>query len=342
MSPWWEGRSGAARIMTAMHLLVPFAAPLSEAGRQALAGLSLPRLQRLMTLTREVAHGAVGDALGEPADEFSRNTPHERALAQAWGLPPAEDGLVPLAAALARARGLTHDDAGRGWALLTPTHWRLGAEDVSILAPELLALDETESRAWFDSAREWFESEGFELVWVAPTTWLARHPLLATLPSASLDRVIGRNVDRWLEPDPRARLVRRLQNEVQMLWHTHPLNAQREARGQFTVTGLWVSGTGVDPGRDAAPDLVVDDRLRPPALAEDWDAWRAAWQTLDEGPVAALVQRLEQAQPATLTLCGERAAARWEPATSSGVAGLMQRLSAAWRRPDVRAVLEKL
>ena len=318
-----------------MHLLVPFAAPLSEAGRQALADLPLPGLQRLWTLTEETHR--------DTADEFTRNPPHERALVRACGLAPVEDGLVPMAAWRARAAGLTHDDAGRGWGRLTPTHWLLGAEHVSVLSPELLGLDADESRAWFDSVREWFESEGFELHWVAPSEWLVRHPVLATLPAASPDRVIGRNVDRWLEPDPRARLLRRLQNEVQMLWHTHPLNAAREARGQYTLTGLWLSGCGPDPGRVLPDALRVDDRLRIPALAEDWRAWREAWQALDAGPVAALLQRLQADGTAALTLCGERAAATREAAPKArGLGGLVRRLGAGWQTPDLRAALEAL
>ena len=36
------------------------------------------------------------------------------------------------------------------------------------------------------------------------------------------------------------RRVRRLQSEVQMLLHTHPLNAAREDRGDLTVNSFWL------------------------------------------------------------------------------------------------------
>jgi hypothetical protein len=65
------------------------------------------------------------------------------------------------------------------------------------------------------------------------------------LPTASLDRVIGRNIDRWLPDTAPARLLRRLQNEVQMVLHTHALNDEREAaRPMPTVNSVWLSGCG--------------------------------------------------------------------------------------------------
>ena len=45
-----------------------------------------------------------------------------------------------------------------------------------------------------------FDSEGYVLTWGAPLRWYIAHESLSELPTASIDRVIGRNVDRWL-PD---------------------------------------------------------------------------------------------------------------------------------------------
>ena len=63
----------------------------------------------------------------------------------------------------------------------------------------------------------------------------------ASLATASLDRVIGRNVDRWLRPSADAdaaqrsvaSLVRRLQSEAQLVFYGHAVNEAREERGVF-------------------------------------------------------------------------------------------------------------
>lgn len=311
-----------------MHLLVPFAAPLSDPGRLAMRELALPNLAALLP--------QLGEAACDTADEMSLSAPHERALARTLGLAVA-DGLVPMAALEAARAGL--DVAGRAWARLTPAHWRLGAERVALADPAALALDEAQSRALFDAVRELFESEGFELHWHAPTAWFASHPSLAELPSASLDRVIGRHIDAWLNAGPRARLLRRLQNEAQMLLHTHPLNAEREARGELTVNSLWISGTGPAPSvLTASDDLVLDDRLRAPALNEDWLAWSRAWQALDAEVLADARGRVRRGDALTLTLCGERSALTLQPRARS----LFARLGDAFRRPDAIALLETL
>lgn len=313
--------AGAAGIIRPMHLLIPFAAPLSEAGRQAARLLALPRLAALLARWREAER--------DEGDEFALSPPHERALARATGLAGAS-GRLPWAAQAARADGL--DVADLAWGQLTPTHWHLGTEQVSLADPEALMLDDAGSRALFDAVKDLFTGEGFALHWGAPLRWYAAHESLAELATASLDRVIGRNVDAWLGSDPAARRIRRLQSEVQMLLYTHPLNAEREARGLLPVNSFWLSGCGPAQATTGVPP-VVEGRLRTPALSENWPAWAKAWETLDEGPIAALA-----AAGGSLTLCGERSWVRLEPPQG----GVFARLSTLWRRPAVADLLETL
>ncbi|MCU0813481.1 MAG: hypothetical protein MUC32_03865 [Burkholderiaceae bacterium] len=310
-----------------MHLVVPFAAPLSEAARPVLQSLSLPVLEGLLP---QLGHRTL-----DAGDEWSLSPPHERVLARELGLAGA-DGALPWAAREAVRHGL--DPADLAWGLLTPVHLHVGTEQVSLLDPASLRLDDDESHALFAAVEDLFTSEGFTLAWLDATRWLAAHGSLLDLPTASLDRVIGRNVDRWLPDIPAARLIRRLQNEVQMLLYTHPINEGREARGLLPVNSLWLSGCGRRQAAAQPPGLAVDDRLRGPALAEDWAAWAEAWRALDAGPLAALNDALRRGEPATLTLCGERAAVRLEPAARS----LWQRLIGGSRAPRPAELLEPL
>ena len=77
---------------------------------------------------------------------------------------------------------------------------------------------------------------------------------------------------------------------------------------------------------------------RGPVLGEDWFGWSQAWHALDAGPLADLLARAKRGEPVTLTLCGERAAAEWRLRPR----GLVQRLGAALRKPDVARLLESL
>lgn len=295
-----------------MHLLIPCAGALSDAGRAATEALALPSLGRLLARLQHQRRDA--------GDETTRTPPHERALAEALGW-PVVDGTLPWAAHQARQDGIAVGE--HAWGLLTPVHQHVGTEQVSLLDPAELQLDDTESRQLLDAVRGLFESEGFQVAWGAPLRWYVAHPMLDGLVTASLDRVIGRNVDAWLPDQAPARLLRRLQMEVQMVLHRLPLNEAREARGELSVNTTWLSNCGkAQPARsEALPTL--DDRLRAPALNEDWATWQHAWQALDAGPIAQALSALDRGTPVQLTLCGERHADHYAlPATTS----LLQRL----------------
>jgi len=297
-----------------MHWLIPFAAPLSEPGREALRTLRLPALESLL---RELTPTQRDDG-----DEWSLSPPHERALARELGLAGA-DGALPWAAHEAASAGIATGELA--WGHITPVHWHVGSDGVTLLDPALLELGADESRALFDAVRPLFEAEGATLVWHAPLVWFVAHDTLRDLRTASLDRVVGRSVERWM---PAAPLVRRWQVEAQMSWHGHVVNETREERGALPVNSFWLSGCGVhQPARPAA--VTVDDRLRAPALAEDWAAWRDAWIALD----AALTPDIT-----TLTLAGERGAQRLEMQPRS----LWTKFKSSLQSTQATALLETL
>ena len=295
-----------------MHLIVAFAAPLSDAGRAALSQQAAPQLVRWLAEAVETGR--------DVADASSPVPPHERAHARALGWRDDAHAPLPWAARLAAQDGIAVADAA--WGLLSPAHWRVGADAVHLADPRPLDLAAEASRELFDAVQPLFDSEGVAFAWGAPLRWYASHPSLAGLATASLDRVVGRNVDRWLPRQPQARLMRRLQSEVQMRLHEHPVNAAREAEGRPAVNSFWLSGCGVRRA-EAANDAEIDERLSTPALAEDWPAWGAAFDEFD----AALASRA----PTQMTLCGERGSVTYRARPASW----WQRMAA--RLPGSRA-----
>lgn len=327
------------------HLVIPWAVSLSEPCQQALATFdapeALPHLHALL--------GKLTTPNWLRGDEYQPVTPHERVLAGAAGWPdPGQDGgpQPPWAALWAHQDGLA-PAAGQAWGLLTPSHWLMGRDQLTLLHPQALDLGEAEARALFDAIRPLFESEGWQLAWGAPTRWYARHASLAGLPTASLDRVIGRNPDLWMPDHPQARLLRRLQSEVQMLLYQHPTNDAREARGALSVNSFWLSGTGTMPAAHTAwPTwpLQLADAPRQALLLDDLPGWLEAWQSLDAGPLLALHQALEAGRAVRLTLCGERHAVTLSaPAHGPGLLATLAR-ALPWRqhRPLAAPLLAQL
>lgn len=288
-----------------MHLVIAHAGASTAALRDALPGLKLPHLTALLARMRSTRRD-----VDEPT---SLSPPHERAEAQALGL-DVVDGALPWAARQAADAGLDDPPGSRAWGLLTPVHLHLGTDQVSLLDPAALDLDDAGSRTLHAAVGELFTSEGFGLHWLSPTAWLVSHDSLDGLATASLDRVVHRNVDRWMAEHAGARLLKRLQNEAQMLLHGHPLNDARDAAGLPRVNSVWLSHCGRWPAgvARAVPGLSVDRSLSRPALADDAQAWCAAWRQLDDRVIAPLAAAARDGQPVTLTLCGEAAAQRWQ------------------------------
>ncbi len=309
-----------------MHLIIAFAAPSSDAQRTALQQLRLPHLAQAL-VEWPPAQRWVGE-------DMALTPPHEQAQAQAIGLTGA-DGALPWAARAALADGVVV--GSQAWAELTPVHLDVGADHFTLTPPQALGLDQAASRALLDIVRPLFESEGFALAWGAPLRWYAAHDCFEQLACASLDRVVGRRIGPWLPALRHTQLLRRIQNEVQMLLYTHPFNAEREALGQRAVNSFWVSGCGRHQAPARVPAPTLDLSLREAALNDDAPAWAQAWQTLD----ATLVAALHADPQARLTLCGERGAAAWA-FSPSWPDRAWRRARALWRQPDAAQLLDGL
>lgn len=304
-------------------LLIPYAASTAEGCQQALQGLALPHLDRL--LARLSPHTALTDT----GEETSFTPPHERALARALGL-PFDDGRTPWAAWHRHQQG--QPAHGQAWAFITPCQWHVSTDHITLRDPDSLGLDEAASRVLLAIVAPWFAEDGIALHYDQPTRWLASGALFDGLATASLERVLLRDVRPWM-PEPRAaqaaRTLHRLHSEMQMLLYTHAFNDERAARGLPVVNSFWVHGTGPLPTPAPTPTTVptVPTTLRDAALREDWRTWATAWAALDSGPVADLLRQSESGAPVQLTLCGERNALGFHSAPR----GLAQRIQGFFR-----------
>ena len=309
------------------HLLIPLAASHAEGCRQALHGLALPRLDRLLARLTPAGQDA--------GSETDPTPPHERALARHLGLPAD----APPWAAWQRQQTDPQDAQASAWAFITPCQWQAGANHVLLADPALLQLTEQDSRALLAIVAPWFAEDGIRLEYDQPTRWLAQGSTFAGLATASLQRVTGRDVSAWLPDKQQARALHRLQSEMQMLLYTHPFNDARAARGLAPVNAFWVHGAGALPQAPAAteaPDMPTT--LLDAALREDWQAWAAAWQALDAGPVARLAEHVARGGSARLTLCGERSAMAWHTAPR----GLGHRIQSFFSPQRFTSVREQL
>lgn len=257
---------------------------------------------------------------------------HETAWAQALGWQVA-DGLVPLAAAAARSQGLSCPTQ-HGWAFIDAVNWHISQGQVNLTVPKPITADESD--ALLLALQTFLAQDDIHLHAWQPGRWLAHSPLFKDLPTVSLDRVNGQRIDPWFEHDsiaeqnPIQRQLRRLQNEIQMLFYTHAVNDSRE----IALNSIWFSGTGdlaKDSHASTTSAVVLNDDLREAWLSQTPDVFIPAFNTVLCDLIAPALQRQE-----LVMLC--------EPARSvllhAKPSGWMHQLQGWWRRPTISEVLQ--
>lgn len=336
--------------MTEITLVLPFALPPPELAPDLVRALETPSLAALLSRTSSDRASA--------ADPDARALPHELWLGRQLGL---SDGRK-LSFAAAAMRGFGLDPAGGAWMIVNPAHIEISRTFLMMGDARRLGLVESHSRALFDSARPYFEDSGLALLYGDAHTWFMRADAWRDLDTASPDAAGGMNLTDWLPLGERALDYRKLQNEVQMLWHQHPANIEREARGwpavnsfwpwgaaaagdtpstQFACAGSppWLSaiaqqhgtfGSLLDAGR---PALFCDGRLAEAALATDWAGWLQHMRQLDEDTFTPLLDAVTKGRidRARLVLSHRNALAEF---TTTAMA---QRKF--WRRPTLDRLL---
>lgn len=181
-------------------------------------------------------------------------SPEERWLRAQFEL-PAEAGLGAFAATI-QAKSAS----GPQW-IIRLASFHVGLDHLVLLPAASLELSPTEADALLGAAQEWLKEEPIRLQAITPELWQMTElqPEITRfdqMTGASSRQATGRNIDAWLPKGPSSRTWRRLANELQMLWHSHPVNLARQERGLPVINGLWFEGRTAAP--EARPfDVIV-------------------------------------------------------------------------------------
>ncbi|MDB5808392.1 MAG: 2,3-bisphosphoglycerate-independent phosphoglycerate mutase, partial [Betaproteobacteria bacterium] len=100
---------------------------------------------------------------------------------------------------------------------------------------------------------EHFRADGIEVCAPTPLRWYLRAKSVPALVTVPLTQALNRSVRHHLPDDADALAWHRVANEAQMILHTHPVNAAREARGGPVANSLWLWGGGTLPAISARP-----------------------------------------------------------------------------------------
>ena len=156
------------------------------------------------------------------------------------------------------------------------------------------------------------------------------------LPTASLDRAMGRNVDPLL---PQSKAIKLLQNEMQMLLYAHRINDARGEKRQLTINSFWLSGTGaLSQAADLNPLVSVNRALAPAAFTDDWAAFTAGWAQLDATDIAQFLSLQQNGQTVRISLCGQANAVTFETTGHS----IFSKVKSAFKLQSMDFLLKQL
>jgi len=172
------------------------------------------------------------------------------------------DASLP-AAAITR-EFLAGDAADATWLSADPAWVQPDMNGVRLLACGQLQLGMDEAHAFAGPLRPVFDEAGIQLEISTPDHWHLKLPANTSLPDfAAPEQALGEDLSQHLPQGAEGRRWRVLLNEIQVLLHQHPLNAERRIRGQAPVNSLWLWGGGSLPGppKSSLRGVISDDLL---------------------------------------------------------------------------------
>jgi hypothetical protein len=176
------------------------------------------------------------------------------------------DAMVPAAAI---TRQFLAGDAGDDlWLSADPAWVQPDMNGVRLLACGQMQLDMDAAQAFAEVLRPVFDEAGMQLEISTPDRWHLRLPPDTSLPDfAAPEQALGEDLAQHVPQGAQGRRWRVLLNDIQVLLHQHPLNAQRQAHGWAPINSLWLWGGGRLPTLSSQLSGVVSDDLLLRALA---------------------------------------------------------------------------
>jgi hypothetical protein len=255
-----------------MHLLIPGALPLSNVAKDLLPQIEqhCPALvERLKTLVATVQ---------ELAPEHTGCTPFEAIRLQQLGYTPPAG--ANLGTGLAALHAGVKNPSETVW-LAELSAISVGREGATIAHPASFEITTDEADALFDAVSGLWADRAISALPLNNRQWRIWLDPSASTRSLTPAAMAEMRLSDWWPQEDSLREWRRLLNEIQMVWHDHPVNLARAERGEMPINSLWLFG-GAQGWSSTQALSATYEGLHTPYLQGDWAAWIAALPALSE------------------------------------------------------------
>ncbi len=142
---------------------------------------------------------------------------------------------------------------------IEPVHFHATRDHLILLPLSELVTSAHEISILMEEVNAILREEGIISLSQGTHCWIYAASDYESLYTHSVAQAKGRNIDWWLPKDTDilglAKQWRKIQNEIQMRWHIHPINEAREAQGLPRINSVWVYGIGKASDVVFAPEL---------------------------------------------------------------------------------------
>jgi len=130
-----------------------------------------------------------------------------------------------------------------------PVYQQMDINHATLADQSLLNLTAEDSTAIIDTLNRQFSSDGLVFSSKHPLRWYCQFDKALAIETVSLSSATGRDVSLCRPGGADSRRWRTLLAEIEMILFSHPVNQQREARGELPINSLWLWGGGRLPDK---------------------------------------------------------------------------------------------
>lgn len=150
-----------------------------------------------------------------------------------------------------------------------PVHVRADQSSLRLFDATTFSLQPEESRALVAAFNDFYSGRGWQLQAPHPQRWYLALPQAPEMTAIAPGTIGGEDINDFLPAGADSSAWHTVMNEVQMLFHDHPVNTARAQRGELSVNSIWPWGGGVLPGKPDTPvTQVLTDQPLPAGMAQ--------------------------------------------------------------------------
>jgi hypothetical protein len=157
-----------------------------------------------------------------------------------------------------------------------PVHLRADQSSLRLFDSYGFSVTQAEADELVVAFNDFYTERGWRLAAPRPQRWYLSLPADPGMTTTPIGNVAGQVIDPCLPQGDAAADWHALLNEIQMLFHAHPVNSAREQRGEPAINSLWFWGGGVLPATvQTRADRVITDHPLGMGLAQQAGIARA-------------------------------------------------------------------